>query len=259
MSDRLWDDVADDAGDRYEEHLVPVVFDRWWPRMLAAGSVGRRDRVLDVACGTGIVARNALQVVGDDGYVAGLDRTPAMLRTAARIEPGVDWRLGDAADLPFDDESFDVVLSQAGLMFFSDKAKAVREMRRVLRPGGRLAILVWGRSERHDSVMAALLDAGFDDVAERYRGPWSFPDPEALRELVTGAGFADVSVSVEEDGARYESFDEFIAGSSAILLHGAAEPNAVMAAVERGMAPFRNGDGSYDAPGTANIATATRR
>jgi ubiquinone/menaquinone biosynthesis C-methylase UbiE len=98
--------------------------------------------VLDVACGTGVVAREAARRVGPAGAVAGLDRNEGMLAVARRMAPGIAWRHGLAEALPFPDGAFDAVICQFGLMFFEDRGKALGEMWRALRPGGRLAVAV---------------------------------------------------------------------------------------------------------------------
>ena len=117
MVDAGWS-VEVEAAENYENVLVPALFEPWVPTMLEAANVSEGDRVLDVACGTGVVARGALSAVGADGRVVGLDATDAMLTVAHRIEPGVEWRVGDAGDLPFSDGSFSAVICQSGLMFF---------------------------------------------------------------------------------------------------------------------------------------------
>ena len=259
MSDEIWDDVALDAGEAYEKYLVSGVFAEWAPRLLALAGVDAGSRVLDVACGTGIVARTAIGWVGPSGSVVGLDMTASMLDTASRIEPSVEWCLGDAGDLPFADADFDAVVSQAGLMFFPDKPRAAAEMLRVLRPGGRVAILVWGRSAAYEGVTDTVRRVLGEEAAARYSGPWSYPDPEALRALVSGAGFTDVTVRVEPSMSYFASLDEFMAGASAILLHGTSDRAAVADAIAGALEPFRTDDGRYELPGFANIATATRR
>ena len=117
MSDREWTGVSDDAR-AFEEELVPNLFGPWAPQVADAAAITSGDRVLDVACGTGILAREATKRVGSTGSVTGLDLDGGMLAMAAEIEPSADWRQGDAVALPFDDAIFDVVVSQFGLMYF---------------------------------------------------------------------------------------------------------------------------------------------
>src|SRR5262245_6199314 len=107
------------------------------PRLADAVRIRPGERVLDVACGTGVLARQAASRVGSEGSVAGVDPSPGMLAVAKRLAPAIAWRQGTAEALPFEDGSFDAVVSQFGMMFFADRGRAIREMLRVLIPGGR--------------------------------------------------------------------------------------------------------------------------
>ena len=131
-----------EAAELYESAFVPAFFAQWAPAVCAAAGVGPGQRVLDVACGTGIVARTAAGLVAPTGSVVGVDLNEAMLTVARRVSPSLEFRRGDAAALPFPDESFDTALCQLALMFFPDPGAAVGEMARVVRPGGSVAILV---------------------------------------------------------------------------------------------------------------------
>ena len=141
------------AAEAYEAMFVPALFAQWAPRVLDGVALSPGQRVLDVACGTGVLAREAARRVGLSGAVSGLDPAPGMLAVARRSAEVVDWREGVAESLPYADGQFDAVVSQFGLMFFADRVQALREMRRVLRPAGRLAVAVWSGLE----TMPALL------------------------------------------------------------------------------------------------------
>src|SRR5690606_18640620 len=122
--------------------FVPAIARPAADPLLAAADLRPGERVLDVACGTGVIARLAAAEVGPDGAVAAIDLAPDMIEVARR-EPApsgtaIDWHVGDAAALPFDDAGYDAVLCQMGLMFMTDRPAALAEMRRTLRPGGRL-------------------------------------------------------------------------------------------------------------------------
>ena len=111
-----------EAAEVYEERFVPALFGQWAPLLLEEAGVDRGHRVLDVACGTGIVARTAADRVGPTGSVVGLDLNEAMLIVAKRVRPDLEWRHGDAAEFPFGEGSFDIALCQMALMFFPDRA-----------------------------------------------------------------------------------------------------------------------------------------
>jgi ubiquinone/menaquinone biosynthesis C-methylase UbiE len=136
----------------YEGLHVDALFRQWAGPLLDAAQVSAGDRVLDVACGTGIAAREAHDRVGSaGGSVIGLDIGPGMLAVAESIEPAVTWIEGDAGQLPFDDNHFDAVFSQFGLMFFSDRVRAIAEMLRCAKPGRRVAVAVWDSLERSEA------------------------------------------------------------------------------------------------------------
>ena len=178
----------------YERLLVGPLFRPWAEALLDIVGVSAGERVLDVACGTGIVARLAHERLAGSGRVVAVDLSPQMLAVAQQMEPGIDWREGDAAALPVgDDEPFDLVTCQQGLQFVQDRPAAAREMRRALAPGGRLAVATWRGLDE------ASFFRDLHAVAERHLGPFidqrhSFGDGEALGRLLRDAGFHDVHV-----------------------------------------------------------------
>nr|WP_166487956.1 class I SAM-dependent methyltransferase [Mesorhizobium ciceri] len=126
----------------YDVQFVPALFAQWGPVVAGEAGVQNGDRVLDVACGTGALTLAAAEIAGPSGSVVGLDANPEMLAVARRKPVQIEWLEGTAEALPLPNNSFDAVVSQFGLMFFEDKPKALAEMMRVLRPGGRLAVAV---------------------------------------------------------------------------------------------------------------------
>src|SRR5262245_12382791 len=120
-----------EAAEVYEQAFVPAFFAQWASLLCDAAAVAAGQRVLDVACGTGIVARTAADRVSPGGAVVGVDLNEAMLTVARRVRSDIDYRRADAAALPFEDQAFDTVVSQMALMFFPDRLGSVREMARV--------------------------------------------------------------------------------------------------------------------------------
>jgi len=205
--------LAGTAPEIYAEHLVPAVFAPWAPVLLDAAAVGIGHTVLDVACGTGVVAAAAVERVGPSGAVTGVDINPGMIAVAARTQ-GVRWAQADAARLPFPDGGFDRVLCQAGLQFVPDRLGALHEMRRVLRPGGRVALLVW-RALHHSPGFAALADAlqavVGPEAAAVMRAPFVFgDDPRPLVTLLDSAGFGDVDVQARAGTVCFASVEAFV-------------------------------------------------
>ena len=125
--------TAGDFPSVYEELMVPAFFRHFADDLVARAGLLEGDRLLDVACGTGVVARAAIASGVRLGRIAGLDMTPGMLAVAARVagETGAEWIEGDATAMPFQDAAFDVVTCQQGLQFFPDRAAGAGELRRV--------------------------------------------------------------------------------------------------------------------------------
>jgi ubiquinone/menaquinone biosynthesis C-methylase UbiE len=176
--------------------------------MVEAAQIQPGQRVLDVACGTGILAREVAARVGADGSVVGLDANPGMLSVAGQHAPGVEWRQGVAESLPFPADSFDAVVSQFGLMFFEDRVKGIREMIRVLAPGGHLAVAVWESLENSAAYPVAvdLLErlAGAP-AANALRAPFVLGDKAELAELFEEAGLGSTRIETHVGTARFPS------------------------------------------------------
>jgi len=187
----------------YERFLVEPLFRPFAEELLDRTGLAGAERLLDVACGTGIAARVARQRVGDRGRLVGIDASPAMLDIAKSVAPSIEWRRGDAALLPVGpNEAFDIVTCHQGLQFFPDKPAALREMRRVLAPGGRVAIASW---RPLDDVP---LIRDLHRVAERHLGTFtdfrhSLGDGDALKRLLSDAGLQRVKVETVTRTVRF--------------------------------------------------------
>src|SRR5262249_42355962 len=241
-----------DSAELYERYLVPPVTLPWAVDLVGRVGVDAAERILDVACGTGAVARVAAERVGDGGRVVGVDVNRAMLRIARARVPGLEWREGSVLALPFADGEFDVVFCQLGLQFFPDRPAALREMRRVLAPCGRLGARVYSSIERNPPAGAPseALDRQFGEGASRAkRHEHSLADRAELAGLLAATGFADIRVETVSREVRFASAEEwvriqFAATPLAALLEG-REPSQcerlvalVGADVEAGAPPF---------------------
>jgi len=202
------------AGARAYENLhVPALFKQWCPRMLDAAGVEAGDKVLDVACGTGILAREAAARVGSSGRVAGIDPGRGMLAVAREFAPNVEWREASAESLPYRDQSFTAVISQFGLMFFFDRSKALREMIRVLTPGGKLAVAVWDSLENSDAYpieVEVLERLAGKAAANALRAPFVLGDKDALIALFEGSGVESVAIETVTGKARFPSIKTMV-------------------------------------------------
>ena len=196
------------AATAYEELHVPALFQQWAPRVVEAAQIQSGHRVLDVACGTGIVAREAASRLGDEESVTGLDASSAMLAVAERLAPAINWQQGVAESLPFEDESFDAVVSQFGLMFFEDRPKALAEMIRVLAHGGWMAVAVWEsleNSQAYPAEVALLEEIAGPRAADALRAPFVLGDRQELTTLFAGAGVVSVEIATHRGTARFPS------------------------------------------------------
>jgi ubiquinone/menaquinone biosynthesis C-methylase UbiE len=212
------------------------------------------------------LARAAAARVGPGGSVAGLDVNLGMLAVAEKIAPEIAWRQGQAESLPFEDGSFDAVVSQFGLTLFTDRRAALQEMARVLVPGGRLAVAVFDSLDNIPAyaAMAALLERlGHDQAAGALRFPFSLRDREELLALFTEAGMKSASVTTHEDTARFESVRAMIMADvrgwfplAGIRLDD-GQLEALVTEAEEALKPFVTADGTVAFGMFAHLVTAT--
>lgn len=189
------------AAENYERYFVPTIGLPLAKDLVQRAALQPGARVLDAACGTGVVTRLVAEALGGEGSVAGLDVNPTMLavaRQAASLEASIDWYESTLEAVPLPDAAFDVVLCQMGLQFMPDRSKALAEIRRLLAPGGRAVLSVPGPTPRLFAIMAEGLGthihpecAGFPEMV------FSLHEPEELRQLLEGAGFHEIDVSAE--------------------------------------------------------------
>ncbi|HEY8258684.1 MAG TPA: methyltransferase domain-containing protein [Gemmatimonadales bacterium] len=202
-----------EAAASYQDKLVPALMEEWAPRVAEAARIHPGDRVLDVACGTGVLARAAARRAAPGGSVTGLDLANGMLAIAARLSPDITWRQGSANDLPFPDRTFDAVVSQFGLMFFPDPAGALREMMRVLVPGGRLAVAVWGSLADTPAYAAEVALAerhAGSGVADVLREPFVMGEGSRLADLFHAAGISGATVGLRPGRGRFPSIRSMV-------------------------------------------------
>jgi SAM-dependent methyltransferase len=257
--------VTSNAAEIYDEFFPTALFNQWGPRVVACAGLAPGMRVLDIACGTGVLAMAAADAVKPSGSVVGLDLNPGMLAVAARKAPQIEWRQSPAEALDFDDASFDAVVSQFGLMFFQDQQRAIREIVRVLRPGGRFAIAVWESLDRVPGYAAVteLLGRLFgDEAAESLRAPYSLGDTEVLASLFSAAGVADLKITTLDGKARYPSIRDWmhvdIRGWTLADEIDDIQFELLVSEAESDLAHFVTSDGAVEFSSPAHIATATK-
>ena len=203
------------AAENYQRSFVPAIATPVSADLLRTADLQPAERVLDVACGTGLIARLAAERVGPAGSVTGIDLAPDMIDVAKGIPspagPHIDWHVGDAAALPFPDDSYDAVLCQLGLMFIEDRLAALAEMRRVLAFGGRLVVSTPGNIHPIFEIMEqALVDHISPELGGFVRAVFSLQDPHAVATLLREAGLDDVSSTVSTATFQLPAPSEFL-------------------------------------------------
>jgi SAM-dependent methyltransferase len=256
------------AAETYQRHFVPAIATPVSAGLLDAAGLQPGERVLDVACGTGLIARLAAERVGAAGSVAGVDIAPDMIDVAraapAPTAPVIEWHVADAASLPVPDASVDVVLCQMGLMFMEDKLAALGEMRRVLVPGGRVAISTPGTIQPpFASMEQAIVDHIGPELGGFVQAVFSMHDPDAVAALLVEAGLADVAARQCTATLRLARPAEFLwqyVNLTPMAPFGAQAPADAQAAMERQVVeawePYVVGDGT---PVSQPMVVATGR
>lgn len=197
-----------EGAEAYEALFVPALFGQWAEKVADAAGVRAGERVLDVACGTGVLTRAIASRVGEKGSVAGLDPSPGMLAVARDRAPAIEWKEGVAESIPYPDGSFDAVLSQFGLMLFSDRHQAVRELLRVLKPAGRLTVAVWDAIENipgYAAELALIERMAGRQAGDAVRAPFALGNRQHLSGIFEEAGATDVAIQTLSGTARFPS------------------------------------------------------
>ncbi|MFD2093707.1 class I SAM-dependent methyltransferase [Blastococcus deserti] len=260
----------------YQEYFGPAIFEPLAAKVLAVAPPAAGHRILDVACGTGILTRRLAEAAGPGGQVVGIDINPAMIdvaRAQAATGAPVEYRHGDGIALDAPAATFDAVYCQQGLQFFPDRPAGAREMRRVLGDGGRAVVATW-RGLDHHPLYAALADAEEPHLADlgvrigrdELEAPFSLGDPDELTGLLHGAGFAHVRVHAVSLEACFADADHFVErmeyAYAAVIPRFTEDPasfaaylQAIGRATAQVVADHRDGD-TVVVPMHANIAIA---
>ena len=227
--------LTPEAASGYEDFFVPAIFNQWPPVMISSAAVTKGEDVLDVGCGTGVLTRELTQHVGDDGSATGFDLSESMLGVARERCPDATFKQGNVTDLPFDDQSFDVVISSFMLMFVSDPEKALSEMRRVLKTGGRLVVSVWQGLEKnvvYRKLVETTHEVAGADSANSLAWPFTMGEPGRLESIFRDAGIDDVAMSEHDGTAEFPSVEDFVATEiQAWLLADSVDSNQIGAIV----------------------------
>ncbi len=209
----------------YDRHFVPALFGQWGRVMVNEAGVLPGHQVLDVACGTGALTCHAADSVGEDQLITGIDLNEEMLIVARNKRPDICWQVGCAEELPFEDETYDAVVSQFGFMFFEQQNSALQEMIRVLKPGGRVAVAVCDALDHSPgyAVLAELLNRLFgEEIAQAFRAPFRCGNRSLLLDCAESAGihgflYPDLKVERHDGLVRFPSIEALVSTERACV------------------------------------------
>lgn len=246
------------TAEKYEELFVPALFSPWAVKLVDT-VISQEKNILDVACGTGILARTVKDRLNDKASVTGVDLNPAMLRVARRIRSDINWVEGNAQNLPFENESFDAVLCQAGLMFFPDKIAALSEMNRVLQSGGKMAVQVWGQNEPYDILTDILEEVEGQETASIMRAPFVLQDKNLLTDLFKSSGISITNLQTHQIILKSPSLEQWLQIElESWALSGKVDVAEILPKVKERLQSFCLPDGTVEIPMNGYIAVAIK-
>jgi ubiquinone/menaquinone biosynthesis C-methylase UbiE len=266
MSDKSGFQLSGNAAAIYEEQKVPAMFGPLADATLAVVPLLENDQVVDLACGTGIVARKVRDKIGRSARVVGVDLNEGMISTAAGLSDesarSCEWSVADATQLPFEDQSFTIAFCQQGIQFLPDKKAALSEMRRVLSPRGRAAITVWaGPSDFVTALAGSLRNHISEEVAKQSLAPFAFGDIRNLSEVMKEVGFQEITsqlLTIDRTIGSQEAIEKEIMGTPVgpkIAEFGHEVMANIIAEVSEAISRHRYGSG-FVVPQTAHLIQA---
>ncbi len=264
MGDNEAGQVSDKAARIYEEIYLPALFEEWSPLVLEAAHIEKGHRVIDVACGTGVLALTVLNHLGPGGAIVGIDINEGMLNIARTKSRQIDWLNVPAESLPFKDASFHRVISQFGMMYFENREGALREMMRVLQPGGSLVVAVWDKLENNPGLAAEdqLWQQVFGEEAAD-EAPYSLGDKKVLQNLLDNSGIIDAEIKTRQATARFSSIESWIyAGAKGWTQDDAISDEQLellLRKAQEHLVSFESHDGTVLFPTSAHIIVAGKQ
>lgn len=262
MGDSETGQVSEDAAKIYEEVYLPALFQEWCPLAIQAANVKTGDSVVDVACGSGALAMAVSEHVGSNGKTIGVDINEGMLNIARSKLSSIEWLNAPAEKLPFTADYFNCVVSQFGLMYFENQEVALREMIRVLKPGGTMAVIVWDKLDNNPGLAAEeyLWQQVFGGEVED--APYRLGDKETLKDLFEASGISDIDINTYGGTARFNSVESWIhTGAKGWTEDDALnddELKLLLDAAEKKLTVFRTMQGTVAFPTSAHIVTVKK-
>lgn len=253
----------------YDQRLVPWLFQRWAERLVALADPAPSAKIVDLACGTGLLTRLLLGRLGEDAEVHGVDADPSMLAYASRevTDDRVSWHRADATRIPKEESALDLVVCNQGLQFFPKPTAVLADIARVLCPGGRVALAVWGPLAHNPwpkAMSVALREALGDDAGRGCETVCGLGDPDHLHRLIAGAGFENVEVGEVHGAVAHPDVRDAIDGQLAALptaaLIDALGPHGrdrIIDAMILSLREWVDADGRLAVPSSSLLATAS--
>ena len=262
LGDNETGQISDGAARIYEAVYLPALFQEWCPRVSEEANVKPGDYVIDVACGTGALAVAVSGNVGPSGRTVGIDINEGMLDIAKSKSASVEWINAPAEALPFKDDNFDCVVSQFGLMYFANQENAIRQMERVLKQGGSLAVAVWDKLDNNPGLAAEeyLWQRVFNGEVDET--PFRLGDKGTLESLFKRSGVTDIQITTHEGTARFDSIESWIhTGAKGWTEDDALSDDQLkllLKTAEEELTSFRTAHGTVAFPTSAHIVTARK-
>lgn len=206
-------DITDDLVRVQEQYLVPAIYAQWANRVAEISEIEIGQEVLDVACGTGTLARAVRLETGLRGKIIGLDLSEKMLESAHRQSSGIEWQLGDATNMPFEKNRFDRVMCQFSLMFIANRVGAIKEMLRVCKPDGLVVAATWGELHHggaYDTLIQLVAKLRGAQAAANMSSPWALGKPGVLDALLLTSGINEYECHERFGKASYPSIRAFL-------------------------------------------------
>jgi len=197
----------------HEQYLVPAIYAQWASRVAQIAEIEYGQHILDVACGTGTLARAVKLETGLAGKVIGLDASEKMLESAHRQSRGIEWQLGNATEMPFESNQFDRVMCQFALMFIANRVGTIKEMLRVCKPDGLVVLATWGplhTGGAYDVLIKLVRKHCGAQAASKLAHPWSLGKPGVMDALLLSSGVNEYECHERVGQARYPSVKAFI-------------------------------------------------
>lgn len=262
MGDSETGQVSEDAAKIYDEVYLPALFQEWCPLVLEAANVKSGHHVIDVACGTGALAIAVSECIDPEGTVVGIDINEGRLKIARSKSSSVGWFNAPAEALPFNDGLFDCVVSQFGLMYFENQESAIREMMRVLRQGGSLAVVVWDKLDNNPGLAAEenLWQQVFGEEVDET--PYRLGDKGTLKNLFKSSGVTNIQITTHERTALFDSIEKWIFTGVKVWTEDDVlsddQVKLLLKTAEEELTSYRTANGTVAFPTSAHIVTARR-